>query len=243
VLRRTFDLCLPTLSEWLSLHTGRLPHQVRVTLSRLRHRTTLLTLDYGGPGTQGTDPFDPRYREVTPEDRAGPVQEKMVVIEENLKELSRQMAAHTRLLGSCHDRMRTLKEAAQSEEALLREIEGLFGIPEVRDVEVLGDRLSLVTDTVDTVVGGKRYHLGRFRLDIRFTGEVTIKNLTRPYGYYDHPHVWNARPCLGNIGHSVVKLVSEFQWVAAAQLLIEYLKTVNPKEWYTPIDHWEEAWA
>ena len=243
VLRRTFDLCLPLLSEWLSLYTGRLPHQVRVTLSRLRHRTTLLTLDYGGPGTQGADPSDPRYREVTPEDRAGPVQEKMVVIEENLKELSRQMASHTRLLGSCHDRIRTLKEAEQSGEALLREIEGLFGIPEVRDVEVLGDRLSLVTDTVDTVVGGKRYRLGRFRLDIRFTGEVTIKNLTRPYGYYDHPHVWNARPCLGNIGHSVVKLVSEFQWVAAAQLLIEYLKTVNPKEWYTPIDHWEEAWA
>jgi len=243
VLRRTLDLCLLSVLEWLSLHTGRLPHQVRVTLSRLRHRTTLLTLDYGGPGTHRVGPADSRSREDTSEGRGGLMQEEKVMIEENLKELSRQMAQQTRLLWTCRERLRLLREAAQSEEAFVREVEGLLGIPEVCEIEIQGDRLSVLTGTVDTVVGGKRYRLGRFRLDIRFTGEVTIKNLTRPYGYYDHPHVWNARPCLGNIGHSVVKLVSEFQWVAAAQLLIEYLKTVNPKEWYTPIDHWEEVWA
>ena len=77
-------------------------------------------------------------------------------------------------------------------------------------------------------------------MDLRFNGEVTIKNLTRLHGYYDHPHVWNAKPCLGNIGQSVLKLVSKFQWVAAMQLLLEYLKSVNPKGWYAPIDHWEE---
>ena len=105
------------------------------------------------------------------------------------------------------------------------------------------DRLRVFTDTVDTVVASKRYRLGRFRLDIRFNGDVDIKNLTRAYGYYDHPHVWNAKPCLGNIHQSVLKLVSEFQWVATAELLLEYLKTVNPNGWYTPIDHWEELQA
>jgi hypothetical protein len=137
----------------------------------------------------------------------------------------------------------TLTKAEQSEDALARDIDALLGIPEVRGVEILIDRLCLVTDTLDTVVAGKRYRLGRFRLELRFNGDVALKNLNRAYGYYDHPHVWNAKPCLGNIGPSVLKLVSEFQWVAAVQVLIEYLKTVNPKEWYTPIEHWEELKA
>jgi hypothetical protein len=137
----------------------------------------------------------------------------------------------------------TLKEAEQSEDVLGRDIDALLGIPEVRGVEVLRDRLCVLTDTIDTVVAGKRYRLGRFRVDLLYNAEVTIRNLTRPYGYYDHPHVWNAKPCLGNIGPSVLKLASEFQWVAATELLLEYLKTVNPKEWYTPIEHWEELKA
>jgi hypothetical protein len=223
------------MAEWLSVATGRLPHQVQVSLHRLSHRTTLIILDQSAARGQGDTPPDARFPE------AGNVlPEQVVGTEENLKELSRQMASQTRLLRTCQERFHTLKNAEQSEEALVRELEGLLRIPEVCDVEMLGDRLCVFTDTVDTVVAGKRYRLGRFRVDIRFNGDVAIKNLTRAHGYYDHPHIWNAKPCLGNIGQNVMKLVSEFQWVATAELLLEYLKTVNPKEWYTPIHHWEE---
>jgi hypothetical protein len=235
ILRRTLDLCLGGMAEWLSVATGRLPHQVQVSLHRLSHRTTLIILDQSAARGQGDTPPDARFPE------AGNVlPEQVVGTEENLKELSRQMASQTRLLRTCQERFHTLKNAEQSEEALVRELEGLLRIPEVCDVEMLGDRLCVFTDTVDTVVAGKRYRLGRFRVDIRFNGDVAIKNLTRAHGYYDHPHIWNAKPCLGNIGQNVMKLVSEFQWVATAELLLEYLKTVNPKEWYTPIHHWEE---
>ncbi len=240
ILGRTLDLCLGGMLEWLSVGTGRLPHQVQITLHRLRHATTLATLDHptvlrGNPGNQ--DSQDPG---AWPAEEREIIQEQIAGMEENLKELSRQMTSQSRLLRNCQERLRILKKSEQSEELLLREFDGLLDIPEVRNVEVLADRLCVFTDTVDTVVAGKRYRLGRFRLDIRFNGDVAIKNVTHPYGYYDHPHVWNAKPCLGNIAQSVLKLVSEFQWVAAAGLLLEYLKTVNPKEWYTPIDHWEE---
>jgi len=222
LLRKAFDLCLGAVAGVLSLETGRLPHQVQIILHRLSHTTALLTLDQ--LNARGDRPGNG----------------------EKLKELSRQMGSQTRLLNSCRDRLRmlnTLREAEQSDEALGRDIEALLGIPAVRGVEVLRDRLCVLTDTIDTVVAGKRYRLGRFRLDIRFNGDVAIRNLTRAYGYYDHPHVWNAKPCLGNIGPSVLKMVSEFQWVAAAELLLEYVKTVTPKEWYTPIEHWEELKA
>jgi len=232
-LRKSLDLCLSGMTEWLSLQSGRLPHQIQVALHRLSHRTTLMTLDHTECGDQGNPP-DPS------DGSAGAIRDQMAVVEHSLKELSRQMALQTRLLGSCRERVRTLKEAGQSENLLAREFEALLEVPEVREVEVLGDRLRIFTDTVDTIVAGKRYRLGCFRLDIRFNGEVAITNLTQPYGYYDHPHVWNAKPCLGNIRPNVSKLVGEFQWVATAELLLEYLKTVNPNGWYTPIDHWEE---
>jgi hypothetical protein len=242
LLRKTLDVCLGGMAAVLSLETGILPHQVQIILHRLSHATALLTLDQvrawrDRPGTEEPE------RGVEAE---GLLQKRITVNEENLKELSRQMGSQTRLLNACRERLRTLstlKGAAQSEEALGRDIDALLGIPEVRGVEVLSDRLCLVTDSLDTVVAGKRYRLGRFRLELRFNGDVALKNLSRAYGYYDHPHVWNTKPCLGNIGPSVLKLVSEFQWVAAVQLLIEYLKTVNPKEWYTPIEHWEELKA
>lgn len=240
ILRRTLDLCLGGMTEWLSLATGRLPHQVQVSLHRLSHRTTLITLDQSAARSAGETTNDGRYPEAGRAEGGDVLPDQTAGVKENLKELSRQMALQTRLLRDCQERFRRLKNAEQSEEALVREFEGLLGIPEVRDVEIRGDRLCVFTDTVDTVVAGKRYRLGCFRVDIRFNGDVAIKNLTHPHGYYDHPHVWNAQPCLGNIGQNVLKLVSEFQWVAAAELLLEYLKTVNPKEWYTPIHNWEE---
>jgi hypothetical protein len=242
-LRRSLDLCLSAIPEWLSVQTGRLPHQIQATLHRLSHRTTLMTLECAEAWREHSSPPDPSAGPSGVSETDDVIRRRIAVVEDSLKELSRQMALHTRMLSSCRERIRVLKEAEQSEELLVREIEALTEIPGVREVEVQGDCLRVITDTVDTVVAGKRYRLGRFRLDIRFNGDVAIKNLTRAYGYYDHPHVWNAKPCLGNIGHSVPKLVSEFQWVAAAQLLIEYLKTINPKEWYTPIDHWEEVRA
>jgi hypothetical protein len=238
-LRKSLDLCLPGMVEWLSLQSGRLPNQIHVTLHRLSHRTTLMTLDYAAC-VEPFDPLDPSDGPATTAETGDLIRKRMTVVENSLEELSRQMALQTRLLGNCRERVRILKEADQPEDLLVREIEALLEIPEVREVDVLGDRLRVFTDTVDTMVAGKRYRLGRFRLDIRFNGEVAIKNLTRAYGYYDHPHVWNAKPCLGNIRQSIVRLVGEFQWVATAQLLLEYLKTVNPNGWYTPIDHWED---
>lgn len=237
MLRRILDLCFEDLAEPLSHWTGRLPHQLEITLSRLRHATTLANLDFSTAPEGSRIHQGPHQEARIPEEM---LQREMAAAEATLKELSRQMASQTRLLRNCWGRLGTLRQAEQSKELLERELDGLLGIPQVREVHVLEDRLRVFTDTVDAMVASKRYRLGRFRLDICFNGDVAIKNLTQAYGYYDHPHVWNAKPCLGNIRLNVSKLVGEFQWVATAELLLEYLKTVNPNGWYTPIDHWEE---
>ncbi|MFQ5881188.1 MAG: hypothetical protein ACE5I9_01765 [Candidatus Methylomirabilales bacterium] len=241
ILRRTLDLCLEGVTETLSHWTGRPPHHLQVTLERLRHTTTMAILNHRAAQQEHPWTQNLQHRVAGVAEQAECIQRQIALVEDNLKELSRQMAAQTRLLGNCRQRLRTLQTAELSEETLVREFDGLLHMPGVRDVQVMQDRLRVFTDTVDTEVGGKRHRLGRFRVDIGFNGDVAIRNLTRPYGYYDHPHVWNARPCLGNIRQSLLRLVSEFQWVVAAELLLEYLKTVNPKGWYVAVDHWEEV--
>ena len=77
-----------------------------------------------------------------------------------------------------------LRQAEQSKDLLERELDGLLGIPQVREVHVLEDRLRVFTDTVDAMLASKRYRLGRFRLDICFNGDVAIKNLTLPLILY-----------------------------------------------------------
>ncbi|MGH7424774.1 MAG: hypothetical protein ACREJP_01220, partial [Candidatus Methylomirabilales bacterium] len=174
LLRKTLDLCLGGMSGVLSLETGSLPHQVQIILHRLSHPTALLALDQLNARGDRPGHGDPEARV---EDE-GVLQKRIVVQEENVKELSRHMGSQTRLLNSCRGRLRmlsTLKEAEQSEDVLGRDIDALLNIREVRGVEVLRDRLCVLTDTIDTVVAGKRYRLGSFRLDIRFNGDVALK--------------------------------------------------------------------
>ncbi|MEK7338752.1 MAG: hypothetical protein AABZ75_05190, partial [candidate division NC10 bacterium] len=86
---------------------------------------------------------------------------------------------------------------------------------------------------------GARYRLGCFQIDLGETGTIAVRNLTDPYGLYDHPHVWDGRPCLGNVREGLAKLVAEYQWVAAAEVLLDFLRTVTPRDWYVPVTQWK----
>ncbi|MGE5849848.1 MAG: hypothetical protein ACM362_06965, partial [Candidatus Methylomirabilota bacterium] len=72
-------------------------------------------------------------------------------------------------------------------------------------------------------------------------GEVRIWNLSSRIGAYDHPHIHLGRPCLGPIREGIAKLLGEFQFVAAAEVLIDFLHTVNPADWRLPVLRWPEA--
>jgi uncharacterized protein (DUF433 family) len=98
-----------------------------------------------------------------------------------------------------------------------------------------------ITQPLEAECVGQRFRLGAFRVEVHFEGEVRITNLTEPRGLYDHPHVRHGRPCLGNAREGVAKLIGEYEFAAAAQVLLDFLQTVNPQDWRIPVFYWPRA--
>ncbi len=159
-------------------------------------------------------------------------------MERTLEEYGRRITAETRTLGERHRRLRALQGLPLEPANTLREFDRIRELPEVRQVDVADGGIALVTSTLEAGCGSHRYRLGAFRIEIQFDGEVRVTNLTDPRGLYDHPHVRQARPCLGNIREGVAKLIGEFEFAAAAQVLIDFLKTVNASDWRIPVFYW-----
>jgi hypothetical protein len=60
-------------------------------------------------------------------------------------------------------------------------------------------------------------------------------------GADDHPHVHRGRPRLSNVREGVSKLVGEGQLPEALEVVIDFLKTVRPADWRTPVWAWPES--
>ncbi|MBI3003134.1 MAG: DUF503 domain-containing protein [candidate division NC10 bacterium] len=74
---------------------------------------------------------------------------------------------------------------------------------------------------------GKRKVLRSIKDRIRVRFNVSIAEV-------DRQDAWQ-RATLG------VAVVSEYQWVAAAEVLLDFLRTVTPRDWYVPVTHWKPA--
>jgi hypothetical protein len=88
---------------------------------------------------------------------------------------------------------------------------------------------------------GRLYRLGRFQVDLSVDGDVRIANLTVRVGEDDHPHVHRGRPRLTNVREGLAKLLGEGQLPEALEVVIDFLKTVRPGDWRTPVWAWPEA--
>ena len=171
----------------------------------------------------------------------GFLQAEIAFLEEGVEEVARRITADTRRLMEGRRRLHLLQGSRERPESSTPELERLRTLPEVREVCLLDGQVSITTVPILVEHGGRWYRLGSFRLDLGFTGEVRITNLTHRIGPFDHPHVREGKPCLSSIRQGIAKLVGEFQFVAAAEVLIDFLKTVNPMEWRLPVLHWPEA--
>lgn len=169
------------------------------------------------------------------------LQAEIGFLEDGVEEMARRIAADTRRLTEGRRRLRLMQGERDQPESSGRELESLQALPEVREARIQDGRISLITAPILVEHGGRRYCLGRFQLDLHFNGDVRILNLTDRIGPYDHPHVHQGRPRLGTVREGVAKLLGEFQFVAATEVLIDFLKTVNPADWRLPVLHWPEA--
>jgi hypothetical protein len=161
-------------------------------------------------------------------------------LEVTLRTSGRQMREMERRLLQAQRRLLELTQQQAAAKALAREFDRIATLPGVVDVGIREGVLQVFTEPIVVEYGFHRYHLGRFRMDLHFDGRLFLRNLTNRYETYDHPHVENGRACLGNIQEWVHRLLAQGEFAAAAELLLQYLKTVNPADWRKAVTHWAE---
>ncbi len=243
LLRKSLDLALPHLQAWTTEVAGLSAPRFKLLLNRCCRETAEEEAFFReGARRRAREAYAEQLRRSLEEETAF-LEEEMRETERAAAELSCRLTQETRHLAACRRRLGVLRgEAAQSARAgddlaRLQEMDG------IREVEAYAGGLRLFTAPIEAAHGGVRYRLGCFEINLAETGAITIKNLTDAYGFYDHPHVWDGHPCLGNVREGVAKLLAEYQWVAAAEVLLDFLQTVTPQDWYVPVTHWKAVRA
>ncbi|KRT68382.1 MAG: hypothetical protein XU15_C0022G0014 [candidate division NC10 bacterium CSP1-5] len=169
------------------------------------------------------------------------LEQEMRLLEENLEEYARRITAETRRLSTYRERLNTLRGTAPSQAQHLKELDDLKELPEVREVQVQDGRITVFTAPIHAEYEGREFCLGSYRIEISLAGDIRIWNLTSAVGAYDHPHIYQGRPCLGNAREGIAKLIGEYQFVALVYVILDFLKTVNSKDWRVPIVYWQES--
>jgi hypothetical protein len=92
-----------------------------------------------------------------------------------------------------------------------------------------GQCITGYTHAIEITYRKKTFKVGEFKVVVKLDGTVTMKNLTSPYMIendpYDHPHVHNQAPCLGNIKEQVQEMIKNFMFLPLFDLLHTYLCT------------------
>jgi len=115
-------------------------------------------------------------------------------------------------------------------------------LPKVQSLEVDGTNLVVHTEDVYIRSGGKRYHIGKFKILVDIlSGGIKFHNKTNQVEGYHHPHVTGASTCFGEIATTVPKLVSSFMIVELTAILIRFLESVNESDCYLTVKSWPEA--
>jgi hypothetical protein len=241
LLRLLLDRALHLMSADLAAQGGLHPDRIESILAGLQRTTGIQEASWRHKRRAlATSQFEEgRGREIG--DEISFLESEVRSTEEALEAASLRLTAETRHLQACRRRLRQLKgELAEDEADVARELDRLSDLPDVADVTAGPAGLRILTRPIGAQHAGKLYSLGTFQIDLQYSGEITIENLTSRHGYYDHPHIWNGTPCLGNVRQGVAKLIGECQLTAASEVLVDFLKTINPKDWHVSIEHWRE---
>jgi hypothetical protein len=126
------------------------------------------------------------------------------------------------------------KKAEREFEYLQRLTDNLY-----QSIRVDGEKLIAKTYEVSINYDGSSYEIGEFEIKIDLpTGDLDIKNLTHEVDGYEHPHISGGKPCLGNIGNGVIRMLAEFELFGALQIIHRFLHSYNPDSPYHKIEHW-----
>ena len=241
LLRRLLDLSLPRLLKELAATSPLGLDPLQAAIETLRQETDVLATTWDRQRQLALRQAYLQECQSRVQHETTFLEREMQFIENNLEEYGRQITAETRRLHTYQERLNTLRGSPSAPERHLKDLDQLKELAEIRDVHIHDGRITVVTNPLQVEYGGQEFHLGSFRMEISFAGDIRIRNLTNALGAYDHPHIYQGRPCLGNVREGVAKMIGEYHFVAAVYVLLDFLKTINPKDWRIPILYWQEV--
>lgn len=119
-------------------------------------------------------------------------------------------------------------------------ISSIMQVPGVLSVAPYRTALRVKVDAICIDTDVARYRIGQFAIDYLPNGDYVIHNLEKSKSAtvdYDHPHVFNGKPCLGNVAAISVNVASGELDVSTA-LIMEFLRNYHPSGAFTTIDKW-----
>ncbi len=241
VLRKVLDAALITCGEVLAIGS---------TLSSDARQLAIKTL---AQGTMEADAELARQRDREAREtlieagkshassRREYLEAEIASLERNLAEFSRRITTDSRRLFMYQRELASL-EGDDGEEPVdfAAEYDQIRAHQLVHELTASDDRFIVTTLPLTAIFEEEPIDLGRFEIKVSFDGDVRITNLTRRFWFYDHPHIREGVPCLGNIQEGVAKLIGTYQFAAVSQVLIDFLQLVNPKEWVVSAHYWRD---
>lgn len=108
-------------------------------------------------------------------------------------------------------------------------------------IEILVNEIRAYTHTIYIVYEGSEYLIGDFCVMIEpATGMLTINNLTnRLEDRFDHPHIDDGHPCLGNAEPGILKMLSELELFGVLEAVYMFLQSYNSDSPYITIEHYD----
>lgn len=172
---------------------------------------------------------------------AAELEAELASLPDRIGDLSRRLVALDRRMPRASKRLRELRQLSSSEAAWRagEELKRVQCVAGVHHAEIDGSALLVFTEAI--VVAARA--LGAYRIAIRLDGDIRVESLDRlgPRPAWDHPHVQDGLPCLGNLRPGVLKLISELELGLAVQVLLDFLRTYVAETAYTPIEGWPAA--
>jgi hypothetical protein len=173
------------------------------------------------------------------DERRSAADDEIRAARESVENLSAQLRSAVRALHDARARAREVEHLTpadiERDAGRIRELDGVAAVT-VRDGAII-----VTTEATEIEHRGAIHDLGSFRIELAPDREVRVSADAQPAGLqvaWIHPHVQGDRPCLGNARVGIEKLLGDVQLVAAAEVMLRFLKVYDPETAYTDLSAW-----
>lgn len=181
--------------------------------------------------------------EVTNRDNERIVRDLERQVENLTSQVKEYQIGLTRLVRNQLAKMAELERAKKNEnnltEKMLKDIEAILSLPDVKDFYFRDGRAKVLTNRIDFYYNDERYEGTEYSIefdfinnDIKFFAENRISGFRGYWGNLQpHPHISHSgNACLGNASDSLAMLAGNNELYAYVMVAIEFLKSVNPSD-------------